>query len=368
MTDPEAMERALGLARAVRGTTAPNPSVGALLVRDGAVIGEGATQPCGGPHAEVMALRDAAARGHEPRGATLFVTLEPCCHHGRTPPCTEALLAAGVARVVVGVTDPNPLVRGKGLQQLRDAGVDVVTDVARDACARQILGFARAVVRGLPEVTVKVATSLDGHLATASGESQWITAPEARAHGRQLRATHDAILVGITTALADDPRLTARIEGANDPVPVVLDSSLRLPTDAALLAAGNAVVVCAEDAPERPGLHAEVIRVPRGPDGRVGLEAALRALAARGLHRVLVEGGGEVIRSFLDARLFDTLRVYQAGVVVPGGRSWVGGPPLALLADATRLERVAVAPIGPDVVMTWRAVHRDGDPLSALEV
>jgi len=366
VTDGQAMGRALERAREVLGTTAPNPSVGAVIVRDGQVVGEGATQPCGGPHAEIMALRDAEARGADVRGATMFVTLEPCCHHGRTPPCTEALLAAGLGRVVVGVTDPHPLVRGKGLQQLRDAGVEVTTGVQREGCAELILGFARSVVRGLPEVTVKVAASLDGHLATASGESQWITSEAARQHGRRLRATHDAILVGIGTVLADDPRLTARMEGASDPVPVVLDTHLRIPASAKLLATGQAVVICGEDAPERQ-LSAQVVRVPVGEDGRVRLEEALRQVAARGLHRVLVEGGGEVVRSFVDARVFDTLQLYLAGMMLPGGTPWVGGPPLGRLADAPRLERIGMEAVGPDVALTWRAVHRAQDPLAGLE-
>jgi diaminohydroxyphosphoribosylaminopyrimidine deaminase/5-amino-6-(5-phosphoribosylamino)uracil reductase len=361
------MGRALARAREVLGTTAPNPSVGAVILRGDEVLGEGATQPCGGPHAEVMALRDAAARGHDVRGATMCVTLEPCCHHGRTPPCTQALLDAGIGRVVIGVTDPHPLVRGKGIQELRDAGVDVQIGVARQACADQILGFARSVVRGLPEVTVKVAASLDGRLATASGESQWITSEEARAHGRLLRATHDAILVGRGTVDADDPRLTVRVEGAVDPVPVVLDTELRARADARLFQSERTVVVCAHDAPDRRLGVARIVRVPRGDDGRVELESALRGLVSLGLHRVLVEGGGQVVRSFVDARLYDTLRVYLAGCIVPGGRSWVGGPPLEHLGDAPRLELVSHQTVGVDLCLTWRAHHRHSDPLAELE-
>jgi len=362
------MQRALVLATQALGRTAPNPAVGAVLLdARGQVIGEGHTRPAGGRHAEVVALEQARAAGHDPQGSTMFVTLEPCCHHGRTPPCTRALLDAGVRRVVVGVTDPNPIVRGRGIQELREAGVDVEVGRDHDACARQIRGFARAMVVGLPEVTVKVASSLDGHLATSSGESQWITSEVARADGRSLRATHDAIVVGIGTALADDPRLTTRVQGAPDPVPVVLDTRLRLPADARLLGGSRrAMVVCGEGAPSRD-LPADVVRVPVGADGRVQITAALRSLAARGLHRVLIEGGGEVIRSVLDARLVDELVLYLAPRLVPGGRPWLGGGPLEALADAESLRLVRYEACGDDLRIHLEAAHRVLEPLAELE-
>mgnify|MGYP000026177790 FL=1 len=367
MTDEQAMARALTLARQALGRTAPNPAVGAVLVRDGVVLGEGVTQPAGGPHAEIEALGAAAAAGHDTQGASLFVTLEPCCHHGRTPPCTEALIAAGVSRAVIGVTDPNPLVRGKGIAQLRAAGVHVDVGVRHEACARQILGFARAMVGGLPEVTVKVATSLDGHIATNAGESQWITGDAARADGRSLRATHDAILVGIGTALADDPRLTARTPGAHDPVPVVLDTHLRLPASARLLhGPQRAIVICGPHAPSRD-LDAEVVRVAVDADGRVDPASALAALAERGRHRVLVEGGGEVVRSLLAARLVDQVVLYLAGRIVPGGRPWVGGAAIERLADGPVLELVDTSVVGGDVRLRYRASHRLQQPLAGLE-
>lgn len=368
MTDAEWMERALTLARSVLGTTAPNPAVGAVIVRDGQVLGEGATRPPGSAHAEVVALRRCRDAGHDPTGATLYVTLEPCCHHGRTPPCTEALLAAGVRRVVVGTVDPFPAMQGRSLDVLRASGVEVCLGVAQEACERQILGFARSVTAGLPEVTAKAAVSVDGHLATMAGESKWITGEQARAVGHQLRASHDAILVGVGTVLADDPRLDCRgEEDRHQPVPVVLDTRLRTPVDSMLFQhPRRAVLICGPDAPKRD-LPATILRVDVDVDGRVDIEQALRALVGQGLHRVLVEGGGHVHRTLLDRRLIDTLHLFVAGTVIPGGRPWVAGLPIARLSDAVRMELVGVRAVGPDAELTWRLGHGLApDPLARL--
>jgi diaminohydroxyphosphoribosylaminopyrimidine deaminase/5-amino-6-(5-phosphoribosylamino)uracil reductase len=357
--DTRWMELALQRAHLAVGRTAPNPSVGAVLVRDGVVIGSGFTQPVGGPHAEIEALSAAVAAGHDPRGATMYATLEPCCHHGRTAPCTDALIEAGVARVVVGTLDSFPAMQGKGLARLRGVGIAVELGVCAQACERLVRGFTRSLDHGLPEVTCKVATSLDGRIATVDGQSQWITGDLARADGHRLRARHDAILVGIGTALADDPRLTCRVMQGVDPVPVVLDTELRLPTDAKLLTGARAaVVICADDAPERR-LSADIVRVPRSSVGSgVDIGAALSVLAGRGLHRVLVEGGGQVHRSLLDARLVDTLHVYVGSVVVPGGLPWLAGPPLGNLDDALRLGAPEVTSLGDDVRLTYQLAHR----------
>lgn len=368
MSDEAWMDRALELARGALGRTAPNPAVGAVIVRDGACLGEGATQPPGGDHAEIVALRRCREAGHDPRGATLYVTLEPCCHHGRTPPCSDAILAAGITRVVVGSVDPYPAMRGRSLARLREAGVEVRSGVRRDAAERQILGFARSVTSGLPEVTAKAATSADGHIATITGESRWITGEAAREAGHRLRATHDAILVGIGTVLADDPQLTCRLpEGGAHPVPVVLDTRLRTPATARLLAGPRRpILVCGEDAPERD-LPADVVRVPVGADGRVDPEAALARLAARGLHRVLVEGGGIVHRSLLDRGLVDTLHLYVAGLVLPGGRPWVGGPAVDHLVEAVRMQLESTRVLGGDAELVFRLRHGPApDPLAAL--
>lgn len=364
-TDDAWMGLAIAQARQALGRTAPNPSVGAVIVRGDQLLGQGRTQPVGGPHAEVEAIRDAVLAGHgDLRGATLYVTLEPCCHWGRTPPCTDAILAHGVSRVVVGVVDPYPPMRGKGLARLRTAGVEVELGVRAVECAELVLGFTRTLTRGLPEVTSKVACSLDGCIATASGESRWITGELARADGHRLRACHDGILVGIGTALADDPSLTCRVAGGRDPVPIVLDSDLRLPLGARLLAGSRpAVIVCADDAPRR-SLPAEVVRVPRGPQGHVDPIEALRGVAARGLHRVLVEGGARVHRALLDAQLVDTLHVYLAPALIPGGRHWLhGDPPLESLESAARFGAPReVQPLGDDLRLTWRLLHRADPP------
>lgn len=344
MTDPQDahfMGLALQVARRGRGRTAPNPTVGAVIVRDGEVVAEGWTQPPGQHHAEVHALRQLGGRAD---GATMYVTLEPCCHHGRTPPCTDAIIAAGVARVVMGTVDPFPLVAGQGLAQLEAAGVAVTVGVREAECRRSHLGFLRAVTRGLPEVTLKAAITLDGRIASGFGESRWITGPAARERGHRLRDEHDAVLVGIGTVLADDPELTTRIPGGRDARPAVLDADLRIPADAALLRR-DALVYCAEDAPARV-LPGTVVRVPRAAEG-VHLEAVLRDLARRGLHRVLVEGGGRVHRSMLDGGYVDRLELFVNGRVLADGPGFVGGPPVRL-ADAPGFRFLAGEPVGDD--------------------
>ena len=350
MSDSRWMRRAIELAAGGLGTTAPNPTVGAVLVRDGVVLGEGHTQPVGGPHAEVVALAAARDAGHDVAGATLYSTLEPCRHHGRTPPCTDAIVAAGVSRAVVGVVDPFPEMQGRGIEVLRDAGLDVLVGVEHEACADLVRGFVRVNQGGLPEVTAKVAITLDGRIADYQGKSKWITGEAARAHGHLQRARHDAILVGIGTALADDPRLTCRT-GGTDPVPVVLDSRLRLPASAKLLSSSKpALVYAAHDAPSRdPG--AEVVRVDAG-EGGLDVRAVLQDLGARGLHRVLVEGGAQVHRSLLDADVVDTLLVYVAGTWLPGGRPWVAGA-AANLAGARRMVPREPQVLGSDVLLTY---------------
>ncbi|HHO51081.1 MAG TPA: bifunctional diaminohydroxyphosphoribosylaminopyrimidine deaminase/5-amino-6-(5-phosphoribosylamino)uracil reductase RibD, partial [Deltaproteobacteria bacterium] len=281
---------------------------------------------------------------------------------------------AGIARVVVGVLDPFPAMQGRSVEALRAAGIEVRLGVEEEAAARRILGFARAVAVGLPEVTAKAAISADGHIATATGESQWITGPQARQHGHVLRARHDAILVGIGTALADDPRLNTRLppgvlpgpQISRDPVPVVLDTHLRLPGTAQLLQGPGAVVICGPEAPQRE-LQAEIVRVPRLPGGGVDPVAALAALSERGLHRVLVEGGGRIHRTLLDAALVDNLELYLAPIVLPGGRPWVAGPPVEALEQGFGMELVETERLGPDVRLSFRLVHGTApDPLSTL--
>lgn len=341
--DARFMGMALAMAARGAGRTAPNPMVGAVIVVDGNVLAEGHTQPPGQDHAEPHALRQLGMRAP---GATMYITLEPCCHQGRTPPCTDAILASGITRVVVGTVDPFPLVAGQGIARLRACGIDVTVGVREEECRRLNLGFLRVITGGLPAVTLKAGMSLDGRIADASGASRWVTGPAARADGHRLRDTHDAVLVGIGTVLADDCALTTRREGGRNAVPVVLDTNLRIPDSAKVLHAGrSAVVVCAEDAAPRD-FPADIVRVPRGKGG-VDLVAALRALGARGLHRVLVEGGGHVHRALLDAGLVDRMELYVNARLLGGDRGVVAGPGYPL-AHAPGFRFASVSLLGDD--------------------
>ncbi|ARC38346.1 bifunctional diaminohydroxyphosphoribosylaminopyrimidine deaminase/5-amino-6-(5-phosphoribosylamino)uracil reductase RibD [Paracoccus yeei] len=322
------MDHALALARRGLGNTWPNPAVGCVLVRDGRVVGRGWTQPGGRPHAEVRALAQA---GEAARGATAYVTLEPCAHHGKTPPCAEALIRSGVARVVTALTDPDPRVSGRGHAMLRAAGI-AVTEGVREAAAREAQrGFLTRVTLGRPMLTLKLATSFDGRIATALGESQWITAPAARRHVHALRLTHDAVMVGGGTARADRPGLNVRGMGrVRQPVRVVVSSG-PLP-----------------DLPPEGPEHGPLWQLAGDP------AAVMADLGARGLTRVLCEGGGILAAGLLRAGLVDQLVGYTAGVVLGGdGRAATGPLALARLADAPRFRLVETRPIGPDLMHRW---------------
>ncbi len=339
------MRRCLALADRARGRTAPNPMVGAVIVRDGELLGEGWTYPPPGAHGEIAAL----SRVADARGATMYVNLEPCCHWGRTPPCTDALIKAGVSRVVVGMVDPFPKVAGRGIAQLRDAGIEVEVGVEEAACQELNGGFVKALQRGLPRVWLKAAATLDGRIADSRGASKWITGEAAREEGRRWRDKLDGILVGSGTLLADDPALTARLEGGADPLPAVLDSRLRCPEDARIFQGSRRpVIYCREDAPERE-LPADIVRLPAGPGG-LDLEAALRDLCGRGVHNLLVEGGGRVHRSFLDGGLADRLLLFLAPLALAGGQGFIAGPPLAL-AEAPRWRLRGVRQVGADALL-----------------
>jgi diaminohydroxyphosphoribosylaminopyrimidine deaminase/5-amino-6-(5-phosphoribosylamino)uracil reductase len=311
--DRRHMRAALALARRGLGSTWPNPAVGCVLVRpdlEGRVVGRGWTHPGGRPHAETEALRRA---GELARGAVAYVTLEPCAHHGRTPPCAEALAAAGVVRVVSAVEDPDPRVAGRGLAMLRRTGIAVSEGVCAAEARDVNAGFFLRVLQGRPLVTLKAATSLDGRIASASGESRWITGVEARAWGHRLRATHDVVLVGIGTALADDPALTCRLPGLGNrrPLRVVADTKLRLKTSSQLARTARdhpVIVYAAEGSGEkrRTLLEAAGVRVllaATGEEGRVLPAAILHSLAEMGITRVLLEGGGTLAAAFLDAEI-----------------------------------------------------------------
>lgn len=322
------MDHALGLARRGLGNTWPNPAVGCVITRDGRVLGRGWTQPGGRPHAEVRALAQAGAAA---RGATAYVTLEPCAHHGKTPPCAQALIDAGIARVVTAQTDPDPRVSGRGHAMLRAAGI-AVTEQVREARARDMQrGFLTRITQGRPMLTLKLAASFDGRIATATGESQWITGPAARRHVHALRLCHDAVMVGGGTARADRPGLNVRGMGAvRQPVRIVVSS-------------GGLPPLAAED-----GDH--------GPLWQLSGDLALvmSELGARGLTRVFCEGGGVLAAGLLRAGLVDQLIGYSAGLVLGGdARAGVAALDLSHLADAPRFELAEIRRIGPDLMHRW---------------
>jgi len=349
------MARAIALAEGGRGATSPNPMVGAVLVRDGRVVGEGFHEAHGRPHAESVAL---AAAGAAAAGATCYVTLEPCAHHGRTPPCADALVAAGVARVVAATADPDPRVDGAGLARLRAAGVEVSVGAGAAAAGEQNAAYLTHRRRGRPRVTLKAAASLDGKVAAPDGTSQWITGPDARADGHRLRAEADAVLVGAGTALADDPRLTVRLPGhaGRQPLRVLADAAGRVGTGGhlfdgeapTLVATTPTAPAAAVDAWKLAG--AEVLICKEAPAG-LDLDDLLRALAARGVLELLVEGGPTLQASLWAAGLADRLVWYLAPLAIGGAGApgLLGGAGAATLADARRLRLASVDRLGDDL-------------------
>jgi diaminohydroxyphosphoribosylaminopyrimidine deaminase / 5-amino-6-(5-phosphoribosylamino)uracil reductase len=360
------MERAVALARRALGRTSPNPAVGAVVVKGGRVVGEGYTRPVGGPHAEVVALR---AAGDRARGATLYVTLEPCAHHGRTPPCADAVIAAGLARVVVAVGDPHPRVRGRGLRRLRGAGVTVTTGVLAAEAGEVTAWWRQWVVRRRPYVLLKLAASLDGRIATADGESRWISGPSARRFVHELRNRVDAVMVGAGTVRADDPALTCRLRGGRDPLRVIVDGRLTTGVDAQVIrerSRARTLIATTRGAPpgrrrrlERAG--ADLVTMP-GRAGRVLLPSLLQRLAARGVVSVLIEGGGELAAAALRDRVVDRLLLVSAPLVIGGdGRAMLGALGVRRLAGAPRLVDARVTRLGADLLCEGAVQYRRGD-------
>src|SRR5229473_3745714 len=345
------------------GRTHPNPVVGAVVARGAQVLGLGHHRKAGGAHAEVEALREAAKKA---RGADLYVTLEPCNHQGRTPPCTDAILSAGIARVFIGSIDPNPLVKGKGAQRLRAAGVAVRTGVLGEACDAANEMWFKFITRKLPWVVLKAAVTLDGKLATASGDSRWVSGPRSREMAHALRDELDAVLVGIGTALADDPRLTARGRGQRDPVRVVVDSAARLPPDARVLrqrSQAPTLVACTLRADPRrvkalQRAGAGIVRCRADRAGRVDLKDLLRLLAGRGLTSVLVEGGARIHGGFLSQRLWDELYLFIAPKVSgEGALSWAGFEGPGRMDQAPGVRIVDSTRVGDDLLVTARPLR-----------
>jgi len=360
-SDTQHMSAALGLARRGLGRTWPNPAVGCVIVNAGRVVGRGWTQPGGRPHAETEAL---ARAGTMAQGATLYVTLEPCSHHGRTPPCADAVIAAGIARVVAAMEDTDPRVKGAGFARLRAGGIAVEIGLGAAEAADLNAGFFLRVAGGRPLVTLKLATSLDGRIAMASGESRWITGEIARRRTHLLRASHDAVMIGAGTARADDPELTCRLPGMADrhPVRIVIDPGLRVPLTSKLVAAAARVptwIVTRRggDAARQQGFRAagaELIELP-GSDEGIDLAAALAALGGRGLTRILVEGGGRLAAGLLRRDLVDRIAWFHAPLTIGGdGIAAIAALGREKLAQLPRFERVGLEAVGEDVLETLR--------------
>lgn len=352
------MAHALRLAARGLGAAWPNPAVGCIIVKDGLIIGRGHTQPGGRPHAEQMALAQA---GPHAQGATAYITLEPCAHHGKTPPCAESLIAAGLTRVVTALTDPDPRVSGKGHAMLRAAGITVTEGILTPEATTLNAGFLKRVTQGLPFVTLKLATSLDGRTATATGESRWITGAQSRLAVHAMRLNHDAVMVGSGTAVADDPDLSVRGYGTpHQPVRIVIDSKLRHSPDSRLGRSANTSPVWILHSATAPGQAAwgktGATLIPCPDDNcHLNLPAALQALAAKGLTRILCEGGATLAAALLRANLIDELAQFTAGMALGAeGHPALGPLGLQTLAAAPRLHLISAQTLGPDTLTRWR--------------
>ena len=355
MTDQEYMALALQLAEKGAGWTSPNPMVGAVIVKDGEIIGQGYHAKCGGLHAERAALT--ACTG-DPAGATLYVTLEPCCHHGRQPPCTDAILQARIARVVVGSGDPNPLVAGKGLDLLRAHGVQVTEGVLDRECRALNHVFFHFIQTGRPYVVLKYAMTLDGKLAAYTGASQWITGEQARRHVHTQRSRYRAILVGVGTVLADDPQLTCRLAGGRDPLRVVCDTNLRTPLTANVVRTARQTPTClatcvSQESRLAPYREAgcQVLSLPQS-NGQVSLPALLKALGSQGVDSVLAEGGSALHWSLVRDGLVNRVQAYLAPKILggQGAKSPVGGQGFPHPDQALRLAPPTLTPLGEDLL------------------
>ena len=354
------MRRALALARRGLGKTSPNPAVGCVIVRDGIVVGRGWHKKAGTPHAEVHALNEARELA---AGADVYVTLEPCAHFGKTPPCARALIAARVARVYVAMIDPNPLVAGAGIEMLRAAGIEVETGLLEEASRELNRPFIKWIQHKLPYVVLKSALTLDGQSATANGDSRWVTGDPARREVHRLRGRMDAIMVGVGTVFKDDPLLTCRVPGGRDPLRIVVDSTLRIPLHAALFgvqsSAGTVVATCSRDEARLQAVAAKGARILscRLSEGRVDLADLFSQLGALGVQSVLLEGGSHLAGAALRAGLIDHCMIFLAPKLVGGaGTGLFAGAGVALMADAIRLDGMTVKRIGVDLLVEGRPV------------
>lgn len=355
LTDEFYMKRAIDLARNGMGKVNPNPLVGSVIVKDGRIVGEG-YHPCfGKEHAEIMALAEA---GENANGATLYVNLEPCCHFGKTPPCTDALIKAGIIRVVVGMVDPNPLVNQKGIKILRQHNIAVRTGVEEADCKKLNRVFIKYITTGMPFVTVKIAQSLDGRIATATGHSQWITSDEARVEAHRIRSENDAVVVGVGTVLADNPQLTVRHVPGRNPYRIVLDSRLKIPLDRCLLTDENAnktiIATVSEDEQKIARIKAtgaHVWQFEKSENGNIRISDLMQKVATARMSAVMVEGGAKVLTSFFRERMVDHLVAAVAPKIIGTGIETIGDLGIRSVDDSIQLIDLSVEKLGPDVVI-----------------
>ena len=362
LTDEFYMKRAIELARNGMGKVNPNPLVGSVIVKNGRVIGEG-FHPCfGKEHAEIVALKKAGDLAH---GATLYVNLEPCCHFGKTPPCTDAIIKAGIARVVVGMVDPNPLVNQKGIEILRQRKIEVCTGIEEHACKQLNRVFIKYMTIGMPFVTLKIAQSLDGRIATTTGHSQWITSYEARVEAHRIRSENDAVVVGIGTVLADNPQLTVRHVPGKNPYRIILDSQLQIPFDGHLLTDENVsktIVATVSDNAEKiariKGMGAHVWQFEQNANGNILISQLLKKIAKTQMSAVMVEGGAKVITSFFKEKMVDHLVAAIAPKIIGAGVETIGDLGIRSVDDSIELRNMSVEKLGPDIIIRADVVFK----------
>lgn len=371
MPEEKYMRRAIELAKKGSGHVNPNPLVGAVIVRDGEIIGEGYHECYGQLHAERNAIANAKKRGNSLEGSTIYVTLEPCCHYGKTPPCTEAIIEEKIARVVVGSDDPNPLVSGKGFQMLREKGIEVIPHFLKEECDAMNHVFFHYIRTGTPYVAMKYAMTMDGKIACYTGDSKWVTGEESRAHVQTLRNHYKGIMAGIGTVLADDPMLNCRIEGGRDPIRIIADSHLRIPMDSQLVrTAGQQplIVACLPDADEEKAAQLqekgiEVLRIPGVTTADIteeqkeviSLPVLMKELGARKIDGILLEGGGQLNESALQAGIVDRIYCYIAPKIFGGAQAKtpVEGQGLTRAADAWQFNRIGMQEFGQDILLEY---------------
>ena len=371
MPEEKYMRRAIELAKKGSGHVNPNPLVRAVIVRDGEIIGEGYHECYGQLHAERNAIANAKKRGNSLEGSTIYVTLEPCCHYGKTPPCTEAIIEEKIARVVVGSDDPNPLVSGKGFQMLREKGIEVIPHFLKEECDAMNHVFFHYIRTGTPYVAMKYAMTMDGKIACYTGDSKWVTGEESRAHVQTLRNHYKGIMAGIGTVLADDPMLNCRIEGGRDPIRIIADSHLRIPMDSQLVrTAGQQplIVACLPDANEEKAAQlqekgVEVLRIPGVTTADIteeqkeviSLPVLMKELGARKIDGILLEGGGQLNESALQAGIVDRIYCYIAPKIFGGAQAKtpVEGQGLTRAADAWQFKRIGMQEFGQDILLEY---------------